>query len=196
MNDLYNCFHCDAINRVSKNSWCCCVGSENSLVCNRCGQCFCTAPDVWKKPFWERFSAVLTGGRDAEQSYARPIILIVDDDKVIHSVASRVLADFRGTVLHAYDGAEGLRIAQTVRPDLVLTDCLLPLKDGREIARVLKSDWGTSHIRVVAMTSLYRGARYRHEALTHYNVDAYVEKPITAAKLLEIANSTRAVACS
>lgn len=186
MDDLYNCFSCDAINRATKNRRCTCVGSESSLVCEKCGRCFCTAPTIWKNRFNEKFNEVL---RRADQviDHERPIVLIVDDDRVIHALASRVLADFPGTVLHAYNGQEGLLMAQDVRPDVVITDCLMPLLDGREIARALKTDPQTRHIKIVAMTSLYRGARYRHEAYNSYQVDEFVEKPITAAKLREIA---------
>jgi len=185
MDDLYNCFSCDAINRATKNRWCGCVGSESSLVCEKCGVCFCNAPNVWKKKFWTKFDNVAK--KPHKIDHARPIILIIDDDRVIHSVAARVLADFPGTILHAYDGQEGLLIAQDVKPDLVITDCLMPLLDGREIARVLKTTDGTRDVRVIAMTSLYRGAKYRHEALTGFQVDEFIEKPISAAKLREIA---------
>lgn len=179
--DLYYCFSCDAINRASQNRRCCCVGTENTLVCERCGRCFCDAPTNWKKNVWQSI-----GEGSAKENYQRPLILIIDDDRVIHSVVARVLEDFRGSVLHAYDGVEGLRIAQEVKPDLVITDCLLPLLDGREIARSLKSCPSTSHVCIVAISGMYRGARYRHEALRDFAVDRFVEKPISAAQLRSI----------
>ena len=187
MNDLYNCFHCDAINRATQNAWCCCVGTENTLVCEKCGRCFCDAPNVWKKKVWAVIGTIVAHDK---VTYVRPIILIIDDDRVIHSVSARVLAHFPGTVLHAYDGKEGLRMAKEIKPDVVITDCLLPIVDGREIARLLKADPETRAIRIIAMTAMYRGARYRHEALTDFAVDEYIEKPVSAAMLREIASAT------
>ncbi len=190
-NDLYHCFSCDAINRASQNKWCCCAGDENTLVCDRCGRCFCDAPTVWKKKVWAPIAASLVPKAvEGPTTYQRPVVLIIDDDRVVHTVASRVLEEFPGSVLHAYDGAEGLRIAREVNPELVITDCLLPLLDGREVARRLKSEPPTSTIRVVAMSAFYRGARYRQEALRDFAVDQYVEKPISAARLRSIIDET------
>jgi CheY-like chemotaxis protein len=190
MDDLYNCFWCDAINRATQNRWCLCGGPDATLVCDKCRKCFCTAPDRWKKEFREKLDPVLADVRN-EPAHDRPIILIIDDDRVIHSMAARALTEFKGTLLHAYDGSEGLRMAREVRPDIILTDCLMPLMDGREIAKILKSEPATCDIRVFAMTSLYRGAKYRHEALTNFRADGFIEKPISAAKLREIAAGAR-----
>jgi CheY-like chemotaxis protein len=188
MADLYNCFYCDALNRASKNAWCFCAGNENTLVCERCGKCSCGAPSFWKRNVWDPILEALLERKATV--YQRPVILIIDDDRVIHSVAARILEKFAGSVLHAYDGAEGLRMARETSPDLVITDCLMPLMDGREISKALKSDPATSNTRIVAMTALYRGVRYRHEALRDFAVDQYIEKPVSALALQKIIDDT------
>ena len=111
-------------------------------------------------------------------------ILVVDDDRVIHSIIERALP--HRTLIHAYDGEEALRIAREVKPQLILTDALLPRKDGRELALAVKQGEDTAHIRVVVMTALYKGLRYRNEAIRDFMVDDYVEKPLNVTMLRQI----------
>lgn len=120
----------------------------------------------------------------------RPTILIIDDDKLVHAIIDRVLNGYDALVLHAHDGAEGLRIAQEVRPDLIITDALLPKIDGREVAKAVKIDPETARTRVVVMTALYKGIRYRNEAFRDFLVDGYLEKPLTATKIHEAIGAT------
>jgi CheY-like chemotaxis protein len=116
----------------------------------------------------------------------RPILLVVDDMRVIHTIVDHMLRDFPGTILHAYDGGEAMRIARDVRPDILLADALLPGIDGRDVARLLKSNPATAHVRAIVMTAFYKGLRYRTEAIRDFLVDAYIEKPMTATQLREV----------
>lgn len=113
--------------------------------------------------------------------------MIVDDDKVIHAIASHVLTGFSGTVLHAMDGLSALQMARQTRPDLVITDALLPKLDGRELARTLKRDEETKNCKVVVMTALYKASRYRIEALNNFLVDEYLHKPVQPGKIKALA---------
>lgn len=124
----------------------------------------------------------------------RPAILVIDDDRTIHKLVERVLQNFPGTILHAHDGVEGLRMAREIRPELVLTDALLPKLDGREIALRLKSDPATRVIKVVVMTALYKGTRYRIEAINSFGVDEYIEKPVDPARLRKLAEDAEEIA--
>jgi CheY-like chemotaxis protein len=192
--DVYHCPACAAMNAAADSDWCLCTGKERTLVCSKCGRCFCDAPAAWKRDFWRDTSAALAQRRKGnmdevpglqfvETHPVRPVILLIDDDKVVHVVVPRVLAGFHGTLLHAYDGEEGLRMAQTVKPDLVITDVLLPKIDGRQICHLLKSSPDTCRTKVVVMTGVFRGAHYRREAIREFAVDEFLEKPITAGKL-------------
>jgi CheY-like chemotaxis protein len=113
----------------------------------------------------------------------RPIILVVDDDKVVHLVISRALQGFHGTVLYADNGATALAVAMKVIPDLVITDALMPGLDGRELARAIKTTPETSRCTVAVMTGLYKGVRYRAEAIRDFQVDEYLEKPVRAEQI-------------
>ncbi len=195
----YRCYHCAEVNNDGSIEWCLCTGGDHTLVCARCGKCFCDAPAAVRQDFWRAATPELVARRRdhrntrelataAESVPVRPAILLVDDDPIVHAVVTRVLAasGFSGTLLHAHDGRAGLQLAQSALPDLVLTDALLPKLDGRDIARTLKADRGTRHIKVVIMTALYKGTRYRLEALRDYHADRFLEKPVSAETLRNV----------
>ena len=194
---LYRCPSCDAVNLAASNDWCLCTNADQTLVCAGCASCFCNASTAWKRDFWQNASPELYARRRAQRSRGvklqlvsqtpeRPVILLIDDDRTVHSIVLRVLEGFDGTLLHAYDGETGLRMAQDFQPELVITDALLPKVDGREIARALKSDPATASGKVVVITAIYKGQRYRSEAMREYFADDYIEKPVHPAKLRTI----------
>ncbi len=195
--DYYRCHWCSTLNNAAALEWCLCATSQPTLVCAGCNRCFCTAPNEVRDAFWESASATLVANRwmAAHQSAPnradartlhRPVILVVDDTKVIHTVVDTILAGFSGSILHAYDGADALRIARAVIPEILLTDALLPGIDGRDVARLLKAHPATAAVRTIVMTALYKGSRYRNEAFRDFKVDAYIEKPVTARELRNV----------
>lgn len=111
------------------------------------------------------------------------MLLVVDDVKTIHTVVDTILSGFFGTIVHAYNGADAFRIARTIRPDVLLTDALLPGLDGRDVVRLLKADPATASIKTIIMTGLYKGLRYRNEAFRNFKVDAYLDKPVGSTEL-------------
>ena len=199
----YDCHHCGGLNNPLDNDWCSCVTAERSLICSVCGECFCKAPASWRRRFWattsqelrqrsrERKTTVRPALAALPKQLARPIVLIVDDDQVVHLVTSRILSSFEGTVLHSQDGGEALKLAQEVLPDLVVTDALLPTLDGRELAKALKQSPATEGCKVAVMTGLYKGHRYRQEAFRDFLVDDYLEKPVDASKLKALVDTVQ-----
>lgn len=122
-----------------------------------------------------------------------PVVLIVDDDKVVHLVMAQILKDFACTALYCDNGAKALELARQMRPDLVITDALLPGLDGRELARAIKSDPDTTHCKVAVITGLYKGVRYRSEALNRFQVDTYLEKPLKVDQIRTLLASVTTV---
>lgn len=196
----FQCPWCASVNDSMTAEWCTCVSSKPTLLCGSCGRCFCQATAEWRLSFLISPAAAAFRRRSlliartpvprtavSPEKPARPVILIVDDDKVVHLIAQRVLSDFGGTIVHAEDGETALRLARTLLPDLVITDALLPKLDGREFCRLLKSDPETRHCKVAVMTALYKGLRYRAEAFNTFLVDEYMEKPVTAVALRTLA---------
>ncbi|MBF0532816.1 MAG: response regulator [Candidatus Omnitrophica bacterium] len=80
-------------------------------------------------------------------------ILVIDDDEgILHSTRSILLSAGYG-VLVANRGEFGLQIAQTQKPDLIITDVIMPGMKGRELCQRLKQDENTQNIPVVFLTA-------------------------------------------
>ncbi|PSN11224.1 two-component system response regulator, partial [filamentous cyanobacterium CCT1] len=82
----------------------------------------------------------------------------------------------------AVDGLEGVTMAATHRPDIVLMDMSLPVMDGWEATQQLKANVQTAHIPVIALTA-HAMAGDREKALA-IGCDEYDTKPIELPRLL------------
>jgi two-component system, cell cycle response regulator DivK len=110
-------------------------------------------------------------------------ILIVEDNDVNRDVLSRRLVRRGYRVLAAADGLQGLAIARTDTPDVILMDLGLPEIDGWECTRRLKADPVTASIRVIALTA-HAMVGERDRAL-QAGCDDFDTKPIDFAGLLQ-----------
>jgi signal transduction histidine kinase len=82
----------------------------------------------------------------------RPLLLIVEDTRSLH----RLLADgFKSEyrVASAFDGLEGLTAAETLRPDLILTDLIMPRLDGRSMIRAIRQRSALAGLPIVVLTT-------------------------------------------
>ena len=84
----------------------------------------------------------------------RPSILVVDDDPVVCSLMRATLQRDGFEVIEAGDGAEGCRLYQEHRPDLLLVDVIMPRMDGYELCRELRSRPESAYVPIVVSTSL------------------------------------------
>ena len=89
-------------------------------------------------------------------------ILIVEDDEFISDVYMRKLAMEGFEVSLARDGEEALRAIRDRKPDVLLLDIMIPLKDGFQVLSELRADAGLSDIRVVVMSNLSQGKDIAH----------------------------------
>ncbi len=111
----------------------------------------------------------------------RPIALVIDDNADIR-VFLRSLLSQKYRVISAADGREGLRKAQEVVPDVVICDVMMPVMDGLECCRLLKTEQPTSHIPVLMLTACSLDEQ-RVRGLEE-GADAYLSKPFSAAVLM------------
>lgn len=112
-----------------------------------------------------------------------PRILLVEDNELNSDMLSRRLARRGYDVLLANDGAKGVAAAKENRPDLILMDISLPVTDGWEATRQLKTDPETRPIPVIALTA-HAMATDRAKA-AEVGCNDYDTKPIDLPRLLE-----------
>ena len=111
-----------------------------------------------------------------------PKLLLVEDNEVNRDMLSRRLIRHGFEIEIAIDGAQGLAMAQSIAPDLVLMDMSLPIIDGWEATRRLKASANTRQIPVIALTAhAMSGDRERCLAA---GCDEYDTKPIEFSRLL------------
>ena len=111
-------------------------------------------------------------------------ILVVEDNDMNRDMLSRRLQRKGYETLIAVDGAEGLAMAAAESPDLILMDMSLPVIDGWEATRQLKSSEATRSIPIVALTA-HAFSDDREKALAA-GCDDFDTKPIEMPRLLEI----------
>jgi len=109
-------------------------------------------------------------------------ILLVEDNEMNRDMLSRRLQRKGYEVLIAVDGEQGVGIAKSESPDLILMDMSLPVLDGWEATRRLKGTPATGDIPIIALTA-HAMADDREKAL-QAGCDDYDTKPVELARLL------------
>ena len=110
-------------------------------------------------------------------------ILLVEDNEMNRDMLSRRLERKGYQVIMAVDGAEGVAKAESEIPDIILMDMSLPILDGWEATRRLKSNNRTKHIPIIAQTA-HAMAGDREKCL-EAGCDDYATKPVELRVLLE-----------
>jgi len=109
-------------------------------------------------------------------------ILIVEDERDLAEVLSYNLGKEGYEVLTAGDGQEGLQRAQLNQPDLIVLDLMLPIMDGLEVCRQIRSDSRTQNIRILMLTARSEDV----DEIVGFNMgaDDYVTKPFKVKPLV------------
>lgn len=110
----------------------------------------------------------------------KPIVLIVDDNRDIQQLVGELLnADYN--ILTASNGKEGVKMAVRHVPDLIICDVMMPVMDGLECCRHIKSEISTSHIPVLMLTA----CSLDEQRVQGYDsgADGYLAKPFNSAVL-------------
>jgi CheY-like chemotaxis protein len=109
-------------------------------------------------------------------------ILLVEDNEMNRDMLSRRLERRGYEVVIAVDGQQGVALAQSTRPDLILMDMSLPVIDGWEATRQLKAKDGMKKTPIIALTA-HAMSGDREKAL-EAGCDDYDTKPIELPRLL------------
>ena len=194
-----DCFHCKSRYDIFQTTWCSCIARQSSTICPSCLKCFCAVPQDYQNKFWKDAPLPIVKRRleqlrkDLAKEFPNtppaiggvaPLVLIVDDSRLIRSAARAALEEGGYRVNEAQDAFEALRVMREEHPDLVLSDALMPKLDGRELCRMIKKDGAIRTTKVALMTALYTAPRYRTEAMAKFGADDYISKPFTSARLL------------
>ncbi|TYL53938.1 response regulator [Agromyces mariniharenae] len=108
-------------------------------------------------------------------------ILVVEDNPLNLKLVRDVLTAFEYEVVEAHTGEEGVELAGTCSPDLVLMDLQLPGIDGYEALRLLRQDPRLGSVPVVAVTAF--AMKEDRERTAREGFDGYLGKPISVRAL-------------
>jgi DNA-binding response OmpR family regulator len=116
----------------------------------------------------------------AEQRH-RPTVLVAEDDPDILQLLAFTLEGAGYEVMQAADGAEALRLASELRPDLAVLDVMMPKLTGYEVTRKIREQDSTRGMSVVLLTARVQEADVRQgfEA----GADDYLKKPFSPQEL-------------
>jgi two-component system cell cycle response regulator DivK len=109
-------------------------------------------------------------------------ILVVEDQEDNRRIIRDLLMSAGYELIEAQDGAEGVRLAESERPDLILMDIQLPVLDGHEATRQIKQNPELRHIPIIVVTS-YALSGDDQKAMAAGS-DGYMAKPFSPRQLL------------
>ena len=110
-------------------------------------------------------------------------ILVVEDEQDLLTLQSMLLSIEGYTVEGVMDGQTALDVVETMKPDLILLDIMLPEVDGFQVCRQLKSNEATCHIPIIILT-----AKKSKEDLImgeQVGADMYITKPYKTSMVIE-----------
>lgn len=110
-------------------------------------------------------------------------ILVVEDEQALLTLQSMLLSIEGYTVEGVMDGQTALDVVETMKPDLILLDIMLPEVDGFQVCRQLKSNEATRHIPIIILT-----AKKSKEDLImgeQVGADMYITKPYKTSMVIE-----------
>ena len=109
-------------------------------------------------------------------------VLLVEDNEMNRDMLSRRLTRRGFEVVSAVDGQQGVDLARSEKPDIILMDMNLPVMDGWEATRRVKSDYDTRNVLVIGLTA-HAMSGDREKALAA-GCDEYDTKPVEIDRLI------------
>ena len=102
-------------------------------------------------------------------------VLVVDDLRMIHEIASQLLTAAGYEALRAMNGKEALAVARKERPDLIVLDLVLPQKTGTDIAREMRTDPRLEKTPILIISGIVPGESVS-AALRNYGITEFISK--------------------
>lgn len=104
-------------------------------------------------------------------------VLIADDEVIILKIASQFFLYYGCHVISAPNGAVAVQLATTKQPDLIIMDWNMPVMDGLEATKQLKTQASTKNIPIIIATGISDSSEFLHNALAN-GADDYLAKPL------------------
>lgn len=126
----------------------------------------------------EKDGVTIAGEVDDESLAKRrvPTLLIIEDDDEIRLFLHEYF-EGKYKIFEATNGDEGIQLANVHHPDLIISDIMMPGKNGIDVCKVLKSNMRTSHIPVILLTA--KASRMDQKEGIDTGADAYMTKPFS-----------------
>jgi ligand-binding sensor domain-containing protein/signal transduction histidine kinase/DNA-binding response OmpR family regulator len=121
---------------------------------------------------------------DIDPESERPIVLIIEDNDDLRNFIDSIMREAYQTIT-AKDGIEGIEYALKFIPDLIISDVMMPGKDGFEVTHTLKSNPLSSHIPIILLTAKST-LKSRVKGLQE-GANAYLTKPFNVEELILVA---------
>lgn len=110
-------------------------------------------------------------------------ILVVDDEPHIVNLVRLTLSGEKYEVYSAYSGQEALRLAQQIRPDLILLDIMMPNMDGYQVCEELRKDKRTANVPIMILSA--KSQLVDKFKSINVGADDYVVKPFDPDELIK-----------
>ena len=123
---------------------------------------------------------------DEIQGYAGDtrIVLVADDDHDNRALVSQLLESVGFLVQSVSNGFEAIQRVRSIRPDLVITDLVMPVVDGMEVIRTLRAEEALNRIPVIAMSA--SASSYTREEALQAGCSEFLSKPLKLTSVLEV----------
>ena len=109
-----------------------------------------------------------------------PLLLLIEDNRDVVTYIQTLLQKMYDIQV-AYDGAAGIEKAKEIVPDIIISDVMMPKKNGYEVCQSLKSDARTSHIPIILLTA--KATTTDRVQGLRQGADAYLTKPFNKEEL-------------
>jgi two-component system, OmpR family, phosphate regulon response regulator PhoB len=109
-------------------------------------------------------------------------VLVIEDEQDLRQVLEYNLQQAHHEVVLSASGRQGLEFAQSLKPDVVILDLMLPDLSGKDVCKSLKHDERTKHIPVIMLTA--RGEEVDRIVGFELGADDYITKPFSVRELL------------
>jgi len=111
-----------------------------------------------------------------------PTVLCIDDDPQVAEVIQDWLDAYEVRLLRAFFGTQGIWMAATQKPDVIICDLRMPQGDGATVIECLKRNAQTAAIPIIVLTALHEPGLQRH--IERIGASSYLTKPIHFNDLL------------